>query len=284
MKRTFTSIFCVILATGLYAANPVPNSGFESWVDANTATSWSSSTGGTITKATVAADVHSGAAAAKGSVVVTSSTFTPVLSSPNPAGFPITLRHAYLEFWYKVNLANGGGAPDKFIAQVACYDASSTLVGYNLVSNGTITTNASTYAFKQVPIVWVGTNPVKAIITFTVQPQDASPNPHNGTYFIVDDVDLSNTLIGIDEIEESTKLQIFPNPVVDNLRIRTEATKPMQITLSDALGRVVMRRLSSAPVNGVIQDTVAVESLSSGMYLLMLSSDKKTIFRRVIID
>jgi hypothetical protein len=284
MKRTFTLISSFFFISSVWAANPVPNPGFESWVDANNATSWTSSLSGTITKATLAADIHSGTAAAKGSVVVSTSTYTPQLSSPIPAGFPVTLRHAYLEFWYKCNLASGGGAPDKFVASITVYDSGGGTIGYNIGTSGTITANATSYAFKQVPITYIGTGPAKAIIIFTVQPQDGSPNPHNGTYFIVDDVDLSNTLIGIDEIEESVKLQVFPNPVIDNMKIKTEASKPMQITLSDALGRVVLQRASSAPVNGVIQDTVQVESLSSGMYLLMLTSDRKTIFRRVIID
>jgi hypothetical protein len=107
---------------------------------------------------------------------------------------------------------------------------------------------------------------------------------HVGSYFVLDNVAFSDTYIGIDEIEETTRLQVFPNPVHDMLTIKTTASLPMQLTLSDALGKVVEQRMSANPINGYITDAINTESLSSGLYFLMLTSDKKTILRRVIVE
>lgn len=284
MKKTFTNSIFFLSFYLAQATNPVLNPGFETWSGGPlTPSNWSVSAQNTITQASLVTDVHSGSYAAQGSVVVSTNTYTPTLTT-QAGGFPVTMRHAYLEFWYKVNLAAGGGGNDKFIAQVAVYNSSSVQIGYNLVAAGTITSNATSYTYKQVPIIYTGTGPDHAIITFTVQPTGGDPNPHLGTYFIVDDVDLSNTLIGIEEIEETNRLQVFPNPAHSFLNIKTDAAKPMQIKLSDAIGRVLVNRLSQSPINGFITDSINTESLSSGLYFLMLTSDKKSILRRVIVD
>lgn len=282
MNKIFT-LFLIILFSGAKAAqNPILNSSFENWTDTTLQNAvpqyWvNSQHNGSISRTTG----YAGNYAVKGTVTGTvPNIYVPVLTS-QAGGFTDSLKFTCFRFWYKCNLGLSGGLKDKFKITIDVVDASSVSSGYGI--NPDITTDATNWTLKQISMVYPGGPPAKVNITFTVQPGSGS-YPSTSTWFIIDSVSFGCGVVGINEIEESTKLQIFPNPVVDNMKIRTEASKPMQITLSDALGRVVLQRATSAPVNGIIQDTVQVESLSSGLYLLMLTSDKKTIFRRVIID
>jgi len=171
-----------------------------------------------------------------------------------------------------------------FITATVLNSAGSTIVG-TITSGNAVTSNTSVWKPMSIPITYSNqAAAAQAKVNFTMQ-YTLGSGVHLNSYFVIDDVTMSNTaLIGIDEIEASTKLQIFPNPVHNSLKIKTEAVKPLQITLSDALGRVVLHRLSENPVNGFIQDAINTESLSSGLYFLMVTSDKKTLVRRVIVE
>jgi hypothetical protein len=281
MKKIFTFSAFFILFQFAKGQNPVPNPSFEVWVDANTPTSWTSSAGGTITKV---AGLN-GSWAAKGSVMTGSpNPYVPTLASINAGNaFPITQFYTYLQFWYKTNLVTGGGGQDKVDIEVNYFDNSNVAAGYDIAPQKYITATASNWTFKQIQIYPQSGTAQKAIISFTIQPGSGT-YPNVGSYFIVDSVKLSNTAIGINEIEETSKLEIYPNPAHDNLKIKTEATKSMQITISDALGNIVIRRMSSEPISGYIQESINIESLSSGVYFLTLTSDKKSILRRVLVN
>jgi hypothetical protein len=280
MKKIFTCIFLLTSFNSTKAQTlAMPNFSFENW-SGSVPTNWVDLNGGGSISQTV--DHYVGTLAAKGTLVYSNpNTYTPTLVSQS-TGFPISMQYTYLRFYYKTNLATGGGGQDKFIAKITTYDAGNNDVGHD-IGGGTITVNASSFTEKQVHIYYTGT-PVKATITFTVQSGGSDPYAHVGTWFIVDSVSLSNISIGINEIEETSKLQIFPNPAHSNLNFKTEANKAMQFTLSDALGNVVIQRLSSEPVNGYIQESINIESLSSGVYFMMLTSDKKSILRRVMVN
>ena len=288
MSKIFTSLTLLILVfLGAKAQNPVLNFSFESWTG-SVLTNWvDQNGGGSISQTT---DHLVGAYAVKGTLIVgATATYTPSLASQS-GGFPVTMQYQYLRFYYKTNLASGtSGGPDQIFIGVDIRDASNAVAGYPtpnaiIPNNNLVVANAANFTVKQVKLQYTGT-PSKVNIVIKANPSNSDPYPHNGTWFIIDSVSLSNVSVGIDEIEEaSSTLQAYPNPTKSYLNIKTQSGKPMQIKLSDALGRVIISRMSQNPVNGVIQDTLNTESLSSGLYLLMLTSDKKTIFRRVIID
>ena len=261
IKKIFTLVVSLLIFNILQAQNPVPNSSFESWIDANNPTGWSySSDLATITKVTGFSPLW----AAQGTVVsATPNNIKPVLATDiSGGGFAVSGFYQYLQFYYNTALTSGGGGQDRIQIEVHYYDNSSNNAGYALGTQKFVSTPTSNWTLKQVQIVPTAYTPTKATIQFSIEPQGADPAPHVGSWFIIDSVKLTNSPIGIDEIEESAKLQVFPNPVIDYLTIKTESNKPMQIKLSDALGRVVLQRASLAPVNGIIQDTIHVESLS----------------------
>jgi hypothetical protein len=280
MKRIFTLLVSLLAFSFSQAQNPVPNPSFEFWIDANNPTSWTSS-GTSITKVTGL----NLSWAAQGTVLT--GTPNPVVPTLACINFPITAFYQYLQVYYKTNLIVGGGGQDKVNIEVTYLDNSNNNAGYASpvpATNKVITASTSTWTAKQVTVLSTAFTPTKATIAFTILP-GVGTYPNVGSYFIIDSVKLSNNpLIGINEIEESSRLEIYPNPVRDFLNISTNATKSMQITLSDALGNIILKRSSSEPQNGLIRESLNLESLSSGIYFLMLTSDKKTILRRVMVD
>jgi hypothetical protein len=274
MKKIYLSI---LLLTSYCVVNAqVPNAGFETWASGYP-TGWSGSAGSTITQ-----DVaHTGTHSAKGTVVGTT---TPYLTTPTAAGSMFTISQPYntLEFYYKSNLVS---ADIIYITATIYNAAGTTQVGYIQSANRIISANASAFTHASIPIYYTAPGlAAKAVINFTCQ-YTLGGGTHAGTYFIVDDVSLSG-LVAVPEISDNIRMQVYPNPVHDNLKIRTEAdgNKPMQIKLTDVLGRVVLQRPSAAPVNGVIEDALNVESYASGLYFLTLVSDKRTLLRRVVVE
>jgi hypothetical protein len=269
MKIFYSLILSLLFLASANAENVV-NGGFETWggVPLNP-TGWTTSNFGSNINVTQDTPL-SGAHAAKGAVTTAGSTayLTSVLDTVSHA-------YVYLTFWYKCNLVSG----DVFNISTIVYKAD----GSSAVGSATlnITANSTSWQSKSVTIGYFSSPAARASASFTMS---NTSSVHVGSYFVVDNVAFSDTYIGIDEIEESTRLQIFPNPVHDVLTIKTNASLPMQLTLSDALGKIVEQRMSVNPVNGYITDAINTESLSSGLYFLMLTSDKKTILRRVIVE
>lgn len=272
MKKLYISILFLLSYSFINAQIPTP--GFESW-SGGYPVGWSGSTGGTITQDAVS---HAGTYAARGTVVGTT---TPNLTTPPLfANMFSTPGYNNLDFWYKCNLVSA----DLVLVTAKFYNSLGNQVASVTFANGTITSNASSWTHASLPITFTGSGVVKAYISFTCQ-YTLGGGVHAGTYFVVDDVSFTN-LVGVPDINENIKMQVFPNPVHDNLRIRVEAegNKSMQLKLTDVLGRVVIQRPSSAPVNGTMEDVLNVESFSPGLYFLTLVSDKKSLVRRVVVE
>jgi hypothetical protein len=85
-------------------------------------------------------------------------------------------------------------------------------------------------------------------------------------------------IVGIAELPGVSSVLLFPNPVQDNVSLRLDAstTAALQVSLLDATGRII-----SAPQNwaaqGVSHRTWDTAGLSSGTYMLRISSDEHAI-------
>ncbi len=272
MKKLYILILFLLSYSFVNAAIPTP--GFESW-SGGYPVGWSGSTGGTITQDAVA---HTGSSAARGTVIGTT---TPNLTTPTLfANMFSTPAYGNVDFWYKCNLVSA----DLVLVTAKFYNSSGSQVASVTFGNGTITTSASSFTHASLPVTFTGSGVTKAYISFTCQ-YTLGGVVHAGTYFVVDDVSFTN-LVSVPELNENIRMQIFPNPVRDNLSIRVEVdgNKAMQLKLADVLGRIVVQRLSSAPVNGTIEDALNVETFAPGLYFLTLVSDKKSLVRRVVIE
>jgi hypothetical protein len=280
-KFYFIALF-LSLALVIRAENIV-NGGFESWAANPTRpTNWYTSNV-TSTDTTVRPDApgHSGSLSAKITVVAPNN--IPSLGSTETTGALDTVAqpYVYLNFWYKTSLISG----DALKITCTVYKSDGINIAGNISPPGYVLISANTSAWTpySIPITYYASGAAKVDVKFTIEHPGGGPTSAGSTARI-DDVAMSDNFIGIREIEETSKLEIYPNPVRDVLHFKTAAAKPMQIKLSDALGNVVVQKMSSEPMIGYINESLNVESLSSGVYFLMLTSDKKTILRRVIIE
>ncbi|MGS0749255.1 T9SS type A sorting domain-containing protein [Halpernia sp. GG3] len=92
-------------------------------------------------------------------------------------------------------------------------------------------------------------------------------------YGILNFGNVLSKLLLTNKVSVSNDLKIYPNPVKDNLNFQT-TEKIISEGLYDSLGRFI-RNLGSLPSNNV-------NNLSSGVYFLKVTTDKKTHVQKFI--
>ena len=101
------------------------------------------------------------------------------------------------------------------------------------------------------------------------------------TASIMDSVDILFT--GIDEANEnSSSLQLFPNPASDNVYLFSNVNAIQKVNVLDAEGRIVISSL-----NGLLNNNKMVlntSALPSGIYLFQIISDREIQTRKVLIQ
>ena len=97
----------------------------------------------------------------------------------------------------------------------------------------------------------------------------------------MDSVDILFT--GIDEANEnSSSLQLFPNPASDNVYLFSNVNAIQKVNVLDAEGRIVISSL-----NGLLNNNKMVlntSALPSGIYLFQIISDREIQTRKVLIQ
>jgi len=82
--------------------------------------------------------------------------------------------------------------------------------------------------------------------------------------------------LGIDEVILSKNLQLYPNPITDQLFINGTNTLNIQsLQLYDVLGKQVLQELHNF-------EKIDVSSLKSGVYLVKIETDKGVITKKVV--
>ncbi|QEE50627.1 T9SS type A sorting domain-containing protein [Flavobacterium alkalisoli] len=98
-----------------------------------------------------------------------------------------------------------------------------------------------------------------------------------GTTFYIDNVMLDGTL-GVNE-QLLSKFSIYPNPASDVINIaNAENILVNGVEIVDLNGRVV----KSVNLNGVTEAQINISDLSSGMYLMNVSSDQGTTTKKIV--
>ena len=105
-----------------------------------------------------------------------------------------------------------------------------------------------------------------------------------GNDFFIDNINLSGS-VTIEESEIEEKLNVNPNPVIDNLNISfytvSNLTNPA-LELFDAMGRLVSSKKLNNVVIGANQIEMPYSDLDAGWYLLVLKSQEKTITNKFL--
>ena len=82
--------------------------------------------------------------------------------------------------------------------------------------------------------------------------------------------------LGIEEQENVVSMQVYPNPVSEKAVVRyllTEAS-PVAITITDMMGRVLLRQNVSSQASGIYLEEVDLARFPAGVYLCQLQTTK----------
>lgn len=281
MKTLYSLTLLVLYASFAFAANEVPNPGFENWTSGSPTGWYAGNIPGYGIPVTQSGTAHSGSYAVKGQPVIvtggTGDTLPPVLYSGTPGTtFPITQSYGTLEFYYQCNLTGG----DLFSAVVVYYSGTTPIGGGNIDYSA----NASGWAHASIPISFTGT-PTGASISFTLlAPTAGTRNYANpASYFLVDDVALTDD-VGVDERTAVSKLQVFPMPAHDRLTIKAEAMGGnATLQLMDITGRVVINKSLVQHTSDLLRYDVDLNGILPGRYLLLVTNEEKRLVRNIVV-
>lgn len=209
MKSIFVLLICGVFSLSLMAQNPVLNPSFESWplqLNADHPYDWF---GKHLSKST---DAHSGSFAVKGEA---KDPFPVQLQSGGVSQptFGSTTSWAYLNFYCKF-IKNGSANIQVDIIAYGYMDSIVAVEGtYNIPAS-------SAYQPISIPILYTGTpNRFNINIVLTGGPTNS--------YFIIDDVELSNIPIQTATVIEPTVSEnpaVHPSPAVNELILHTGDT------------------------------------------------------------
>lgn len=273
MKKLFLAFVLATVIAKLYAQNPVPNSSFESWTGSEP-DSWVTSNAPPAYAVTQTINSHSGSLAARGDVL---GSLPPILISTDSlggTGFPVTQAYAKCTFWYENNLSG----LDEFAAGILMYDNAGNVSGYGALN---INTSANNYTEATVPIInFSGNPPAECIISFQITNPNGTTNP--GSFFIVDDVALTDPLSAEEHSGGKTLPVIYPNPASENIYFNLPVTvnNDFEITLSDFTGRIVFEKKSIVELNG----TLDIRNFSCGIYFFKAESGNNTYLQKIMIS
>lgn len=281
MKKNLLFLLCIIASSTLSLAQNVPNGGFENWTSGSP-NSWLANNIPTVaTPVTQTTPAHTGSFAVKGTVVSsTSGNLAPLLESVDltGTGFAVTQAYSTLSFYYKTNLLSS----NSFAVLITMKDASHSLVGFAVMG---FSGNVSSYTLATVPISYSGSNPVECIIELTVTDTSASGTPMVGSYFIVDDMNLS----GLASVQENTSsviiANVYPNPANHSASIQYNlaAKSDVQFQIVNAQGKNVHQINLSQQTAGKHQIDFDISSLSNGFYFVRMKTNEGISFARLQI-
>jgi hypothetical protein len=105
-------------------------------------------------------------------------------------------------------------------------------------------------------------------------------NNQNNLY--LDDINLT-FLTGINESLNGNMVGIYPNPTTGNITVNTSALKSssLKITLSDAVGKIVLIRNVSLPMNEV---SLNLSALNHGVYFIHLEDGNAGFTEKLVIN
>ena len=251
MKTMFTLFFSFLL---LQASAQLPNSGFENWTNGNPDDWLTNNITGFATPITSTTPAYAGSLSARGEVITTlSGPMEPILSNIDLTshGTPISQSYTLFSFYFKYSVSGTSG----FAVTVYLTDA-----GGGPVAAGGMLYTGSVTSFTQanIPIYYSGTNPVEAIVMFTIA--DTIGNPINvGDYFVVDELTLGFGS-GVNNVVPSAASinGIWPNPAASSAKVMYSLPVASQVSF-DIFG-----------IDGKNVMTIAPEKQQAGNHMLPL--------------
>ena len=85
--------------------------------------------------------------------------------------------------------------------------------------------------------------------------------------------------VGIEEMDNGLSVNVYPNPVSDNLRVEINAKNELLVnaTIYDMQGKSTGVSVSNLKVNRTLKHALDVSALSTGQYFISFTDDKSTL-------
>ncbi len=253
----------LFLITANFSFGQIPNPSFENWTGPQPdgwRAYWNSPFS-PYTFETISTNAHNGSKAVKSNIVLTGPIYNPsgLLSASEASDyyFPISTKPTKLKGWYILQ-TNG---LDTFTVNVTM-KRQGAIIGQGEFTS--TTTNLSYSEFITYINYSSSTTPdsMKIFITFNY---GKAGSGHEGSYFIIDDLSLSQT-IGLDENQNTLFVQISPNPATSAIEIKTSNTDKIQsFELINSFGQVLKTIQNSA-----LTEPIDISNFENGVYYYRL--------------
>ncbi len=297
MKKSTQSIMAALfVATSAFAQ--IPNSGFENWTTIGTYSNpdnW-----GTMNNSTTLVGVYTATKATPGSpgasyLKLTSKTVTGmgvvngiavsgVLDSMTmmpKSGFAYNMRSASLTGkWQHMIYGSSQGSIQVTLTR---WD-----MGMNMripVASGTVTLSgmAMSWANFTIPLTYSdGNNPDTCIIVMKA----SGANPTNNDYLWIDNLAFTGSVVGIENHESFlTNMVVFPNPSTEtiNVNLNLKSKQKVSIELTDITGKLILSK-DAGTIQGESVQTLNVNNISKGTYLVRVVTERGTEIRKIVIE
>lgn len=143
------------------------------------------------------------------------------------------------------------------------------------ISGNTFTSTNSFVSYQWYRIVGPGSSPI-AIPGATNQSYTAQ---ESGIYYLVvtdetgctgESFEIEHTFVGLEFSNIIDRISLYPNPIVDRLVIDIELSRtiPLSLSLLNTQGQVVLKK--EFEPQSQISETIELETLSNGIYLLLI--------------
>jgi len=280
MKKNLLLAFCVIVL-GVISHAQIPNAGFENWTGGNP-DHWLTGNSGQATFITQSSTAHEGSSAARSDVVTifSVSIASPLLLGDNGEGTHTSTAPAAIHGWYILNSVSG----DYFWAVAGMLDNNGNDTG----AGETNLDATSVYKEFGINLYYSSGSPNgdSLLLDFAIG-NDNTFTPHDGSYFIVDDLSFGS-LVGIDDaaINPAGLESICPNPASSRSEIIYNIASSGVTTLNiyDATGRLVKSLVNEKQSPGRYKALTNVSDLPSGIYFCKLSTSKKIEVQQLVVQ
>jgi PKD repeat protein len=200
---------------------------------------------------------------------------TPKYDLVNVTGAQLTYKYAY---------AQKGNSADELSVFVSTNCGQSWINMYTQAGSGMATAPLPVNVTPYVPlssefktqVISLGPYQGNAKVHFRFE---FTPDPGGaGNNFYLDDINVSGT-VGLKEIFSSNDLDLYPNPAKTSVSIKTNVLI-RSVNIMDVIGKHV----ETLEGSNAHEQTITVSHLSKGIYLLKISSDKGSVFKKLVIE
>jgi hypothetical protein len=285
MKKIFTLLsfsFVVCLFSFDSNAQTIPNSGFETWTNVNTANTWKSNNTSTVFFLRQSTDKHTGTYAAEVSTkagsagnlsgILTLGTINSTTQSVT-GGLPISSKPTDLHGYYKYTAGNGAEQMEITVKMTKRVGSTLTTLATGVFST-VAGQSTSTYTLFTIPLTY---NPTTIIPdTFNITVKSSKTTAVVGSIALIDDLAFT-TATGVEE-SIFFEPKMWPNPANSNVNFNLNGEE-YDINIVNMLGQTV----ASARTHNELF-TIETGQLPIGFYSVNIESKTQRYTMRLLVS